>query len=99
MFYSLYNTKPNLIHNILYERLWCNENILINNKPFYDKQWDDAGVKFMRDLFSGNQIVTKQQLEEKYSISCDFFFSNGIKAAIPHSWIEKIKQFYGLWSA
>lgn len=92
MWYSLHNTKPNLIQDVLNECLWCNENILINNKPVYNKQWDKAGVKFIRDLISGNNIMTKQQLETKYLISCDFLFYNGIKAAIPNSWIEKIKQ-------
>ena len=29
-------------------------------------------------------------LSQKYQISCDFFFYNGLKAALPSTWLEKI---------
>jgi len=92
MWYSVHNTKPTLTEDILIENIWYNENILIGNKPVFNKQWSMAGINFIQDLLHNKEFITKEQLETKYAIRCDFLFYIGLKAAIPKSWIEKIHQ-------
>jgi len=92
MWYAIHNTKPTLVKDILNENIWFNEQILIDNKPVNNKIWRNAGIRNIKDLVKGNRLMTKQQLEEKYNIRCDFLFYNGLQAAIPRSWLEKIHE-------
>ena len=59
---------------ILQEYIWFNEHILIGNKPTYNKKWYQAGINTIHDLWEGNSILSKEKLEQKYHISCDFVY-------------------------
>ena len=90
MWYSIHNTEPTSINEILQENTWYNARILIGDKPVFNKAWFQAGVECIRDLCEGNSLLTKDMLSQKYQISCDFLFYNGLKAALPSTWLEKI---------
>lgn len=90
IWYTFQNTEPILPCDIVNEILWFNERILLGNKPAYNKTWSNAGIQCIKDIISENRFMTKEQLNSKYNISSETLFYNGIKAAIPRKWLEKI---------
>ena len=90
MWYSIHNTEPTTINDILQENIWYNARILIGDKPVFNKAWFQAGIEHIQDLCEGNSLMTKDMLSQKYQITCDFFFYNGLKEALPSTWLEKI---------
>mgnify|MGYP000209167433 CR=1 FL=1 len=36
-------------------------------------------------------LLSKEGLEQRFKISCDYMFYNGLRAAIPRSWLDKIQ--------
>ena len=90
MWYSIHNTEPTTISEILQENIWYNARILVGDKPVFNKAWFDAGIEHIQDLCEGNSLTTKDMLSQKYQISCDFlFFYNGLKTVLPSTWLEK----------
>ena len=92
IWYDIHNSEPVQVDDILQEHIWFNARILIGNKPAYNKTWCDAGIETIQDILDGNSILSKERLEEKYNISCDFLFYNGVRSAIPNKWLEKIHK-------
>ena len=92
MWYGIHNNQPAQLKYILQEYIWFNEHILIGNKPTYNKTWYQAGINTIHDLCEGNSILSKEKLEQKYHISCDFLYYNGLKAAIPNKWVDEIHK-------
>ena len=90
MWYSIHNTEPTTINDILQENIWYNARILIGDKPVFNKAWFEAGLESIHDLCEGNSLMTKDMLSQKYQITCDFLFYNGLNAALPSTWLEKI---------
>ena len=89
MWYSIHNTEPTTINEILQEHIWYFARILIRDKPVFNKVWFQVGIECIQDLCEGNSLMTKDMLSQKYQISCDFLFYNGLKAALPITWLEK----------
>ena len=92
MWYGIHNNQPTQLKYILQEYIWFNEYILIGNKPTYNKTWYQAGINTIHDLCEVNSILSKELLEQKYHISCDFLYYNGLKAAIPNKWVDEIHK-------
>ena len=36
-------------------------------------------------------MLSKEGLEQRFKISCAYMFYNGLRAAIPRSWLDKIQ--------
>ena len=83
MLYSKHDTGPTTINEILQENIWYNAQIVIGDKPVFNKASFQVGVECIQDLCEGNSLMTKDMLSQKYQILCDFFFYNGLKAALP----------------
>ena len=90
IWYSSHNVEPILPGDILNESLWYNERILIGNKPVFNKIWFNAGVKYIKDIYNGNSFLSQQQFASKYNIPCETLFYNGIKTAIPRTWLDTL---------
>ena len=69
--------------------MWFNANILIGNKPIYNKEWDEAGICCIRNLVEGNSLMSQETVEKKYKVTCNILFYNGLRTAIPGSWLQK----------
>ena len=50
MWYSIHNTQPTSINEILQENIWYNARILIGDKPIFNKVWFQAGIERIQDL-------------------------------------------------
>ena len=90
IWYSSHNDEPNIPGDILNETIWYNERILIGNKPVFNKQWFNAGIRYIKDIFSDNCFLTHQQFASKYNFQCETLFYNGIKTAIPRTYLKII---------
>ena len=90
--YSIHNTEPMTVQEILQEDIWLNSNILIGNKPIYNKQWDEAGIRCIQNLVEGNSLMSQETIEQKYKVTCSILFYNGLRTAIPRSWLAKIND-------
>ena len=64
---------------------------MIGNKSVYKKAWSQAGIQTIQDLCEGNSLLSKEGLEQRFKISCEYMFYNGLRAAIPRSWLDKIQ--------
>ena len=80
------------IQEILQEDIWFNSNILIGNKPTYNKEWDEAGIRCIQNLVEGNSLMSQETIKQKYKVTCDILFYNGLRTAIPRSWLAKIND-------
>ena len=67
MWYSIHNTEPTTINEILQENIWYNARILIGNKPVFNKAWFQVGIERIQDLCEGNSLMTKDMLSQKIS--------------------------------
>ena len=59
MWYSIHNTEPTTINEILQENIWYNARILIGDKPVFNKAWLQVGIERIQDLCEGNSLMTK----------------------------------------
>jgi hypothetical protein len=73
--------------NIRRESIWLNKNIKVNNKELRGAKWHNAGINCIHDILNEDgTFLTLIELENKYSIKCDFLKYNKIKDAIPLKW-------------
>ena len=54
------------VEEILQEDMWFNSNILIGNKPIYNKEWDEAGICCIQNLVEGTSLMSQETIEQKY---------------------------------
>ena len=47
------------VQEILQEDTWFNSNILIGNKPIYNKEGDEAGILCIQNLVEGNSLMSQ----------------------------------------
>ena len=92
IWYSIHNTEPMTVQEIVQEDIWFNSNILIGNKPIYNKQWDEAGILCIQNLVEGNSLMSQETIEQKCKVTCNILFYNGLRTAIPRSWLAKIND-------
>ena len=92
IWYSIHNKEPMTVQEILQEDIWFNSNILIGNKPTYNKEWDEAGIRCIQNLVEGNSLMAQETITQKYKVTCDILFYNGLRTAIPRSWLAKIND-------
>ena len=48
-------------------------------------------VVFM-NLVEGNSLMSQETIKQKYKVTCNILFYNGLRTAIPHSWLAKIND-------
>ena len=66
--------------------------ITSNHTPVHYKGWERVGIKKLNDIITLNgNFKTIQVLEQEYGITIDIMKYNGLKSAIPRSWLKYIK--------
>ena len=80
------------VQEILQEDIWFNSNIFTGNKPICNKEWDEAGICCIQNLVEGNSLMSQETVKQKYKVTCDILFYNGLRTAIPRSWLAKIND-------
>ena len=92
IWYFIHNKKPMTVQEILQENIWFNFNILNGNKPIYNKERDEAGIRCIQNLVEGNSLMSQETIELKYKVTCNILFYTGLRTAIPRSWLAKIND-------
>ena len=65
IWYSIHNKEPMTVEEeILQEDIWFNSNILIGNKPIYNKEWDEARIRCIQNLVEGNSLMSQETIEQ-----------------------------------
>ena len=78
---------PNRIRS---QVLWCNSNILVENRPLYWKQPMLRGLVRLSDLFIDNVWKSAQTLENEFDLN--WWQYNILRNAIPQHWIRTMKS-------
>ena len=85
------NTKKS-INEILNEKIWFNKDILIGNKPFFNRIWCNNGITKINDLFNNHgTFKSKEELFNDFHFQINTMELNSIKSAIPKEWVKQIK--------
>ena len=85
--YTLYSREPSHSVGIVSCSLWNNKHICIDKKPVWYKYWSEHGINvFNHILGEGGNILSKEQLENKYDITISQMNYNSLVHAIPASW-------------
>ena len=73
--------------------LWHNNNITINNKPFFWKSQYDNGIKFIRDIIDAEgNFLSSDEISKKHEVQCNFLTALQIRQAIPFIWRDKLRK-------
>ena len=79
------------IQQIQIQPLWCNSNILVDGKTVCNKQWIDCGIIFIKDICGDNgNILSLDQLSNKYRMHFNFLEYLSLTRAIPHVWKQHL---------
>ena len=91
-FMKYFKKEPENINEILNQSLWYNENIKINKQYIFLNEWDKAGIKTIRDLFSNFGILLSvQEIKNKYNLKTNFLQLMQIHQSIPQKWLQQTK--------
>ena len=92
--YAWYMINDNVesLHDILYQILWLNRHIQIDNDCMVNDEWYKRGCVFVKDLLSEDgTFLSCEAFIEKFSVKCNFLTYMSIIDAIPKQWKEIIK--------
>jgi hypothetical protein len=94
IWFSTYTVEPETDTDILFEKLWRNTFILVNEKPVLYKVWEQRNINRVQDLINGDNgtFLNQMELSEKYSIDIDVMMYNSLVSAIPRQWKNIIKS-------
>jgi hypothetical protein len=85
--------EPKNLNEILNQLLWYNKNLKIKKEQIFLKNWERAGIKIIRDIFSDyGSLLTLQELKTKFNLTTNFLQLLQIQACIPKMWIQEIKN-------
>ena len=84
-------STPESKEQILEEIIWNNRFITIDGSSVYYKQWHEAGVTKIRDIFKGDSFLTFNDFASTFQIKTNFLKYYGLCHAIPKKWINQLK--------
>jgi hypothetical protein len=84
--------EPTSIQQIIDQVLWQNDHIQIDDKNVYYKTWENAGISKIHHIININgKIRSKENLENKYSLTIKQHEYNSLTHSLPKTWLKKIK--------
>jgi hypothetical protein len=82
---------PQTVEDILRLEIWYNHEIKIGGELVWYKQWEDAGIRHVNDIFDNKgNIMQRQEIQEKYNIVINFLEYQSLVHAIPKYWKYQI---------
>ncbi len=91
--YEFYSVEP-MTQFIGNESLWNNRFITIDNKPVHGayNNWREHGINFIADLYHNGNLLSSNQLSEKYRLSIRHLQYISLIDAIPSNWKSAYKK-------
>ena len=91
--YETHNTPPLTKPEVLKEKLWYNERILVGNKPVYNKIWQNTGINYLADIVDDQgYFLPIKDLEKKFKFHIKIMEYNSLRSAIPSTWKRMIRS-------
>ena len=73
--------------------IWFNSSVRISDKPIFYQNWFNQGVIRLKDMqHETGRMLTFQEFSRKYNILTNFLEYQGVVAAIPKTWRNKMQQ-------
>ena len=88
-------TSKTVIYNYGNEVIWNNSNIRVDNKTIIFKNWQQSGIKYVKDTFDNDRqrFYTFAALKEKFDLpSSDFLKYLSILNSLPNAWKRSVKM-------
>ena len=82
---------PSSEEEILDEILWNNRFIRIGKYSVYYKEWHEAGVEKIRDIFNGDTFTPYRDFCSHFALKTNFLTYYSLCQAIPSNWIKTLK--------
>ncbi len=88
-----FKQPPSKLIQILNQSRWLNENLKINNKYMYNKQFINKGILYIKDILDGNgDFLTHKEMISKYKLATIFIECLQLKSCIPIEWKDQISK-------
>jgi hypothetical protein len=85
--------QPDTALEVSREFIWFNDYIQIDGKSVFYKKWYDAGIKYVHHIVKNDgDIMSIEDIENKYNVQAHFLELYSIRAAIPFSWRQKLRM-------
>ena len=88
-------TSKTVIYNYGNEVIWNNSNIRVDDKTIFFKNWQQSGIKYVKDMFDNDRqsFYTFAALKEKFDLpSSDFLKYLSILNSLPNAWKRSLKN-------
>ena len=90
---NLHFTLPCDNEEVCRQDLWHNDNIQKNGHSIIYKEWSDNNINFVQDIIDKDRkIMRKNDIENKYGITCKQLQYQSLVHAIPAQWKKLLKQ-------
>ena len=90
---TLNQHTPQTKEQILEEIIWNNRFIKIEGLSVYYREWHNAGITRVKDIFNKNKFLAPDVLSNKFSLkSSNFLKYLALCSAIPRDWIRILKD-------
>ena len=84
-------STPESKEQILEDIIWNNRFIKSNGSSVYYKQWHEAGITKVSDIFKGDSLLTFNDFVSTFQLKTNFLKYYGLCHAIPQEWINLLK--------
>ena len=91
--HEFYYKEPKLADDIRRTILWCNFDVLVDNKTVIYGKWLENGIICLRDICSDDgKILSLNEMAIKYNFDVDFMQYMSLRSAIPAEWKTMIRN-------
>ncbi len=88
-----FKQQPINTADTLTQSLWLNQHITSNRKTLYWKTWETLGIKQIKDILNkNNDLLSHQELVNKYNIRTTFLDTLTLHKCIPADWLENLRH-------
>ena len=91
--YSVYSTEPVLSQEVNIMPLWHNKFLLQGGRPYKNVVWKNHGIELMSHLLTADgKLLSKADIERKYSFNIKQMDYNCITHSIPRTWLALVSN-------
>ena len=90
---ELHGIEPHGKADILNESLWLNKFLLVEDKPYFLREWSEHGINHIYDIVHGDgRLFNLTELQLRYDFQIIVMQYNSIISSIPVTWRKEMKN-------
>jgi exonuclease III len=94
---QIHYCNPKNNEEICRQSIWHNSNIQKSQTCIFYKEWQDNHINYIQDLLNKEgSMLTKNEMENKYGITCKGLDYESLTHAIPQAWKRELKKHKSL---